>query len=101
MIKFLWPFVIVICGIRAILMIVELQRGYVRPPLHAPHFLFHLEILRYASYLVRPNPPLAMFLNHPRGAHFVVDISSLFHEVSCPPCPHMLKSSSVVPSHGA
>ncbi|KAF5375237.1 hypothetical protein D9758_000517 [Tetrapyrgos nigripes] len=25
--KFLWPFIIVICGIRAILMIVELQRG--------------------------------------------------------------------------
>jgi hypothetical protein len=26
-VKFLWPFVIVICGIRAILMVVELQRG--------------------------------------------------------------------------
>lgn len=29
MIKFLWPFVIIICAIRAILMIVELQRGCV------------------------------------------------------------------------
>ncbi len=26
---FLWPFVIVVCAVRAILMIVELQRGYV------------------------------------------------------------------------
>lgn len=27
--KFIWPFIIVICGIRAVLMIVELRRGFV------------------------------------------------------------------------
>ena len=30
--KFLWPFVIIICAIRAALMIVELQRGFVTKP---------------------------------------------------------------------
>ena len=29
MVKFLWPFVIIICAVRAIIMIVELQRGCV------------------------------------------------------------------------
>ena len=41
---FLWPFVIVICAIRATLMIVQLQRGYVLPT-HSPSLWAHSGVL--------------------------------------------------------
>ena len=47
MVKFLWPFVIVICAVRAIIMIVELQRGCVTLPL----FLSYCRFLAFPSLL--------------------------------------------------
>lgn len=42
--KFIWPFILVIALVRAIIMIVELQRGYVFSPM-APFFFQSLFLL--------------------------------------------------------